>query len=177
MWITLVLIALFLATDQVTKFLAETLIKEFRTIEAIPHVLDLTLVYNKGAAWGFLSNNTWILVIISILGSILLGWYAYKNDWKKKKILSLGVTMAFAGCVGNLIDRFMSVIPSLAKIRPGVVDMISFEPLNALSRLFTGYDFPVFNVADAFLVVGVILISIDIIFFEEKRNKENENSN
>lgn len=177
MLITLILIAIFIASDQVTKYLAETFIEEFHTIEAIPHVLDLTLIYNKGAAWGFLSNSTWILVIISFIGTIFLGWYAYKNDWKTKKTLSLGVTMALAGCIGNLIDRFMSVIPGLDNIRPGVVDMISFEPLNAISRAFSGSDFPVFNVADAFLVVGVILISIDIIFFEEKRNKKDENSN
>ena len=177
MWITLILIVVFLLSDQVTKYLAETLINEFQTIEAIPYVLDLTLVYNKGAAWGFLSNNTWVLVIISFIGMIALGWFAYQNDWKTKKIYSLGITMAFAGCVGNLIDRFMSIVPALAKIRPGVVDMISLEPLNALSRLFSGSDFPVFNVADSFLVVGVILISIDIIFFEEKRNKKNEVSN
>ena len=46
--------------------------------------------------------------------------------------------------------------------------MISFEPLNAISELFTGSSFPVFNVADSFLVVGVILISIDILFFKYK---------
>lgn len=177
MIITLILIVVFLLTDQVSKYLAETLINQFQTIEVIPYVLDLTLVYNKGAAWGFLSDSTWVLVIISIIGSVFLGWYSFQNNWKTKKILSLGVTLSFAGCVGNLIDRFMAVVPGLKEIRPGVVDMISFEPLNAISTLLTGNDFPVFNIADSFLVIGVILISIDMLFFEEKRKKENEISN
>jgi signal peptidase II len=108
---------------------------------------------------------------------LFLGWYSYKNNWKTQKTLSLGVTLAFAGCVGNLIDRLISIIPPLAEGREGVVDMISLEPLNALSRLISGSDFPVFNLADSFLVVGVILIAIDMLFFEEKRKKNNEISN
>lgn len=177
MWITTILVLILLLADQVSKYLAQILINEFETIHAIPYVLDLTLVYNKGAAWGFMSNNTWVLVIISFIGMFFLGWYSFKNDWKNLKTLSLGVTLAFAGCVGNLIDRLISIIPPLAEGREGVVDMISLEPLNAISRLFSGSDFPVFNLADSFLVAGVILIAIDMLFFEEKRKQNNEISN
>ena len=177
MLITTILIIIFLLTDQVSKYLTQILIEEFDTIHAIPYFLDLTHIYNKGAAWGFMSDNTWVLVIISFIGMFVLGYFAYQNDWKTKKTLSLGITMAFAGCVGNLIDRLFSVIPALSNGRPGVVDMISFEPLNALARVFTNQDFPVFNIADSFLVIGVILIAIDMIFFEEKRKKLNEVSN
>ena len=177
MWITVLLILVLLLSDQVTKYLAQILISEFQVIEVIPNFLNLTLIYNKGAAWGFLSDNTIVLVIISFIGMFILGWFAYKNDWKKLKTLSLGVTLAFAGCVGNLIDRLFSVIPSLASSREGVVDMIILKPLDFISNLISGYDFPIFNLADVYLVIGVILISIDFIILEEKRKKKNEVSN
>ncbi|MBO5711494.1 MAG: signal peptidase II, partial [Acholeplasmatales bacterium] len=139
-------------------------------IEAIPNILTLTKVYKKGAAWSFMEDSTWVLVIISFIGMFILGYFSYKNDWKNKKLLSTGVTMAFAGCVGNLIDRLISITP-LSDGRPGVVDMISFEPFNAISQAISGSDFPVFNIADICLVVGMILIAVDILILDTIRGK------
>ena len=87
------------------------------------------------------------------------------------------MTLLFAGCVGNLYDRAISIIPYLKDGRPGVVDMISFEPLNAISRLISGNDFPTFNLADAFLVVGIILWAIYLIFFTDSNGKRKEKKN
>ena len=68
-----------------------------------------------------------------------------------------------------MIDRFFTVF----KLRDGVVDMIILRPLDSLWQAITGSGFPIFNLADVFLVIGVILLAIDILFLEERRNKKN----
>ena len=74
-------------------------------------------------------------------------------------------------------NTLISVIPYLKDGRPGVVDMISFEPLNAISRWISGNNFPTFNLADAFLVIGIILWAIYLIFFTDSNGKRKEKKN
>lgn len=61
---------------------------------------------------------------------------------------------------------FASFFP---EYRPGVVDMIIFTPLDTLWEKIIGSSFPIFNVADVCLVIGVIFLVIDILFFQERR--------
>lgn len=167
MLITLSILSFVILADQGTKYLAEIFIKEGRTIELIPNLLTATKVYNKGAAWSSFSNATWFLVIISLVTTFVLIYFLLKNDWKKKKCYSLAITLMLAGTFGNLIDRFVSVV--YPKGREGVVDMIIFEPLNSLWEFLTESSFPIFNIADVALVVGVVFLAIDILFFQDKR--------
>ena len=76
--------------------------------------------------------------------------------------------MLLAGTFGNMIDRFLTVFG----MRKGVVDMIILNPLDELWSFIFNSSFPIFNVADVFLVVGVVLLAFDILFLEEKRNKK-----
>ena len=167
MLITCLLFFIFCFLDQLTKFLAQK--NAWNNFVAIPGVLRLECEYNKGMAWSLLSDSTWFLVIISALATIILGFLAMKNDWKKAKLNAIGLTLALAGCFSNLIDRTITVIPSLNEARPGVVDMIVLIPLDNLWKALFNSHFPVFNVADAFLVVGLLLFAIDEIFLKEKR--------
>lgn len=169
MWITCLILFILFMLDQISKYLAQVF--QPSNVVAIPHFVTLDLNYNRGMAWGMLENNTWILVIISLIASIVLGYICTKNDWKKNKFLSFSITMTLAGCLGNLFDRLISVIPNLEEGRPGVVDMISFEPLNVISNWISKGDFPIFNLADAFLVCGLIIYAVDLLFFVEKRKK------
>ena len=168
MVITLILLTLFLLADIVSKYFAEIMIAKNDLVNAIPNVLELTLTYNKGAAWGMFDNNTLPLAILSLVASIVIIFFVVKNDWKIKKLYSLSTCMLLAGTFGNMIDRFMTVF----NIREGVVDMIILTPLDSLWYALFKSSFPIFNVADAFLVVGVVLLAIDILFLEEKRNKK-----
>ena len=168
MLITCIIFVALYIIDQLTKYWAMDLVG---TKEVIPNFLSLELTYNKGAAWGMMEDNTPILVLISIIVSIILGYFCIKNDWKKHKFMSFSLTMALAGCVGNLYDRFISITP-LSEGRECVVDMIVFEPLNVISRAITGSNFPIFNVADVYLVLGLIFFAIDYLFFYEKRVKK-----
>lgn len=167
MWLTLLLLGGLLFIDQLTKYLSELLIIKGNQVTLIPHILDATLTYNTGAAWSFLSDHTWILTVISLIASIVLIYFLIKNDWKKKKCYSIAITLMLAGTFGNFIDRFFSVI----NLREGVVDMIIFTPLDNLWNLITKSSFPIFNFADMCLVIGIVFLAIDIIFFQEKRAK------
>lgn len=164
MAITALIFAILVVLDQLSKyFMAQDMTK---TATLIPNVLYVEGSYNKGAAFGLGSNGEliWLWVIISFVASILLFFVAYKNDWRHGKFGAIGVTMALAGAVGNLIDRFFAMIG----IREGVVDMISFKWFDAFLGLFGGGR-NIFNVADVLLVVGLIMLAIDYLFFYERR--------
>ena len=176
MWITLLIFTILYIIDQVSKLLTEHFLMFEEVNEFIPNFLHFTKTYNTGAAWSMFEDNTIILVLISLVGTIVLGYFCTKNDWKKAKFPSFCLTMALAGCVGNFFDRLISVIPSLSDSRPGVVDMIVFKPFDWLCEALN-LGTTVFNVADAFLVVGLILYAIDLIFFHERRIKKNAEAN
>ena len=168
MAITLILLAVFLLADIFTKYFAEVLIAKNDIVTAIPGVLDLTLTYNTGAAWSLFDDNTLFLAILSLVASIVIIVFIMKNDWKTKKIYSLSTCMLLAGTFGNMIDRFLTVFD----LRDGVVDMIILNPLDSLWSAIFKSRFPIFNVADVLLVLGVILLAIDILFLEDKREKK-----
>ena len=137
----------------------------------IPNFIRICYVENTGMAFSMLSDSTWLLVLISLVASIALGYIVYKySNWVKNKILSFSLAFMFGGCVGNLIDRFLTLIGA----RGGVIDMIEiwFGSFHAIGG-------STFNVADAFLVVGCILLIIHIIIIEpireHKKNKEEGN--
>lgn len=165
MWITLSCLAFLLFADQLTKYLCERFLSYVEVIKVIPNFLDITLVYNKGAAFSFMSNSTWLLALISLVASGFLVYFITKNNWKRKKCYSIAITLMLAGTFGNFIDRAFSVF----KFREGVVDMIIFAPLDFIWERIFNSSFAIFNLADTYLVIGVILLAIDIMFFQEKR--------
>ncbi len=161
-WLTYLIIAILIIIDQVTKVVVLTNLKIQGTeIPVIGNFFAITLVFNKGAAWGIGDSYTIILALISLVAGLVAIWYAGKNDFSKKKLYSISLCLIVAGAFGNLIDRTLTVF----KVLDGVIDFLSFN--------FGSYEFPVFNVADMCLVIGVILLVIDIIFLEERR-KNNE---
>ena len=101
--------------------------------ESLFPIFSLTYIQNSGAAWGILSNNTNLLIVISVPIIAMLGWLMLKV----KKDSDGGLNFIIAGALGNLVDR----------IRIGyVVDMLRLDFLN----------FPVFNIADVMLTFGVL---------------------
>lgn len=168
---TIIIFVILYLLDQLSKYLVEIFIPEGEVVVVIDNFLSLTKTYNTGAAWSMFNDNTIILVLISLVGTIALAFFCTKNDWKREKFASVTLTMALAGCVGNFFDRLISVIPNLNEHREGVVDMIIFKPFDWLCEAFN-LGTTVFNVADAFLVVGLLLFAVDLIFFSEKRKKK-----
>jgi signal peptidase II len=124
------------------------------SIEIIPKTLSFTYVLNDGAAFGILSNQRFFFLIATVLICVV-GFIVLLRFPKKHILLKLSSAFILGGALGNLVDR--SVI--------GVVrDFIDLR----LIETVTGYSFPVFNVADIFVVVGTILLAIYILFIHDK---------
>lgn len=157
-WVTILL----LVVDQVTKIAAFngnwniTLIKNF---------LYLRTVRNTGAAWSILTGKMGLLAAISAVVGILLIVYRVINRKKLNSLKKGLIAVILAGTWGNFIDR---AFYKLLLGSEGVVDFISFE--------FWGYEFPVFNVADICVTVGIISYAV-LVFVEDylKSKKEKQN--
>ena len=120
----------------------------------IPKVLSFTYVLNDGAAFGILSNQRLFFLLmtaaICAIGIIILMRLPQKHI-----LLKLSSGFIFGGALGNLVDRVIV----------GVVrDFIDATIVETI----TGYSFPVFNVADIFVVVGTALLAIYILFYHDK---------
>lgn len=141
MIVIVVIISLLL--DIGSKFLVSRIfiLNESKTI--IDNFLNITYVRNTGAAWSILDNNTWMVTVISLLIIIGIIYYVYRNR-VSKKILKIGYGLILGGAIGNFIDRI---------VYGYVIDFIDID--------IFGWNYPIFNLADMFIVGGVILVMID----------------
>ena len=143
-----VIISLLLtAIDQLTKFFVESnLYNESRPV--IENVFHFTYLQNSGAAWGFLSENNWLLLILTPIILIVIIVYLHKNQSTPIELIS--GAMIVGGAIGNYIDRLF---------RGYVVDFLDFRV------------WPIFNLADVFIVIGCGLFLISLF-----RNGEDKNT-
>ena len=158
------LIVLIVGIDQVSKFLAVKYLSPAHQVEVqvIKNFFYFRLTYNTGAAWSFLAGKTGLLMAFSLVAAIIMIVFRIirgKMFNTNHKIIS---ALIIGGTVGNLIDRFLTVITKLT----GVVDFISFD--------FGTYSFPIFNIADMMLVIGVIYLLILILVTPDKDKKAEE---
>lgn len=137
--------------DQVTKVIAENNLVFGVRESIIDGFFYFTLVYNRGAAWSILAGNRWFLVSVSTIATIGFIIYYFKRINNSKHILLLALSLIIGGTFGNLIDR---------ALYGQVIDFLDF--------IIIGYNFPVFNFADTFLVVGMGLLIIAI-YYEDKK--------
>lgn len=160
-----IFILLFLS-DLLTKiFMYNALIdKKGMSFVAIPYLFDMTLVFNNGAAWNMLSDQRWLLATISVVGFLLFFYVFIFLFTKLKRADKIGVILAAAGSVGNLIDR-MGFSFNAGIYKNGVIDFIQFH-------FWKG--FPVFNLADTFLVLGVILLVISNVIYLIKQSGKSQ---
>ncbi|GMQ59862.1 signal peptidase II [Vallitalea sediminicola] len=139
-------VLLLIALDQLTKYLTVVNISEGTYIPILNDIFGLTYVKNPGAAFGMLQEQIWLFIIFTTI--ILIGiFYFYNKIPKSKKYYPIRFTMILfiAGAIGNFADRIRLKY---------VVDMLYFKLI----------DFPVFNMADCYVVVGAILLIALMIF-------------
>ena len=146
--------ALLVGLDQWSKYLTVQNISLGETKEFIPGFLSLTHLRNTGAAWSLLEGKMIFFYVITVIVSVVIIYLLIKN-YKKSIWYSVGLSFVLAGAIGNFIDRVLLGY---------VVDMLQTDFMN----------FPIFNVADSTLVVGVICIFIYLIL-DEKAAKEGKN--
>lgn len=126
------------------------------SITVIENFLYITSHRNRGAAWGILQGQMWFFYIITVVVIVGIVYYMAKYA-KGKNLLGLSLGLLLGGAIGNFIDRLF---------RKEVVDFVD-------TYIF-GYDFPIFNVADSALVIGVALLMIQMFREEREAKKEKE---
>ena len=132
---------LFFIIDLISKLLISNLLELGKSIKLINNFFYITHVRNLGAAWSILEDQRILLLIVSVLVLFLINKFMNKEELNKMESLSYG--MIIGGIIGNLFDRI---------VYGYVIDFIDF-------RIF-GYNYPVFNLADTFIVIGIIIMVI-----------------
>lgn len=152
MWLVLWIVAATIIIDQLTKFLVVKYMTIGQSISIIDHFLYITSHRNEGAAWGILQGKMLFFYVVTliVIGVVIL--WIRRLDVKKEKLLVIALSLILGGAIGNFIDRVMY---------RHVVDFIN-------TYIF-GYDFPIFNIADSALCIGVFLMAVDA-FLDVKRD-------
>ena len=154
MWLVLSIVAITLVIDQLTKFLVVNYMTIGQSISVIDNFLYITSHRNEGAAWGILQGKmTFFYIVTLVVIGVVILWIR-RLDMKKEKLLIIALSLILGGALGNFIDRVMY---------QHVVDFIN-------TYIF-GYDFPIFNIADSALCIGVFLMGIDAIL-DVRRQKQ-----
>lgn len=131
-----------LLIDQIVKLLIKTNINLNEEISIIPNFFSIQYLKNTGAAFSILENQTILLAITSIICISVIIYYLKKEE-NLTTAMYLSFGLVLGGILGNLIDRI---------VYQGVIDFLSFQIFN--------YNFPVFNIADIGITIGVLLLII-----------------
>jgi len=140
-----------IGVDQFTKWLVVKNMDLYEQIIIIENFFSLTSHRNSGAAWGILQGQMvffYIVTVIVIIGVI----YFMQTLGKENKLFALALSLILGGAIGNFIDRLL---------HQEVVDFFDF--------VIFGYDFPIFNIADSSLVVGVGIVILATILDEKNK--------
>lgn len=148
--------AILILMDQISKYIIVKTMNIGESIPVIGEVLQITSHRNYGAAWGMLQNQMIFFYIITIIVLIALIYFYYKEA-ADNLLMQCGLMLIFAGAIGNFIDRLF---------RGNVVDFIDTKIIN--------YDFPIFNVADSCLTIGVFILLYELLF-NQKEEKSHGN--
>jgi len=151
--IMLIGILVLVGLDQLTKVLITETIVYGERISVIPSFFYITQHHNPGAAWGILEGEFVFFVFVTIFALGLFTYLSFDMDFKHKKFYSIGLTLLIAGTIGNFIDRIVFNY---------VIDFLDFY-------IFS-YNFPIFNVADMALTIGVTMFAIDLLILDRKRD-------
>ena len=157
MIIPIILAVVLFIADQATKYMALTRLKPVWSVTFIDGFMDFTFVENRGAAFGILDGKVWLLLIMAaVICVVIIAAMLKMPDTKEYKWLKWSLMLILAGAVGNVADRLF---------RGYVIDF--FE--------FTFIKWPVFNMADIYVVIGTIAMAI-LVLFVIKDDKDVKNS-
>lgn len=144
MFIAIILVAIMLGIDQLTKYLAVQYLEPIGSFGVIPGVFHLTYVENSGAAFGIMQNQRLFFLITTVAVVIIMAGVLMKFR-KNGKWFVMSLLFLIGGGLGNFIDRFRIHY---------VVDFFELRIIH----------FAVFNMADVFVCCGAIMLFIYILF-------------
>ncbi len=152
--ISAIIVIVLVILDQITKWQALTKLKPIKNTVVIKGFLDFTFVENRGAAFGILSGKRvfFILLTVVVAAGIIYSFYKLPKT-REYNWLKCGLVLVLSGAIGNVIDR---------AVRGYVVDFLEV----------TFIKWPVFNLADIYVVVGacfILFLSLFVIKEEEKK--------
>jgi len=137
---------LIVVIDQLTKIVVDGSFRYGERLSVIPGLFDLTLLYNRGAAFSFLANHDgwqrWFFTIIGFGATALIVWLLSRHG--NQRLFATAITLILGGAVGNVIDRM---------VHGHVVDFLLFH--------YERWFFPAFNIADMAITMGAILLIVD----------------
>ena len=147
-----------LALDQTTKiWAATTLAAKGGSVPLIDGVFHLTYTQNRGAAFGMLQNAYIFLIIVTVLALLAMIYFLVTERKRISVWMRIAVALIFTGAAGNFIDRLL-----LHYVR----DFFDFTLIN----------FAIFNVADACISVGAVLLVVSVLFFDGKKLFDEKNT-
>jgi signal peptidase II len=142
----LLLIVSVIVADQLTKIAVGLKFSYGERLEIVRGFFDLTLVYNKGAAFSFLSTGSgwqrWFFTGIGIVAAIFIIFMLSRHA--SQKLFSAALSLIAGGALGNVSDRL---------IHGHVIDFLLFYHRD--------WSFPAFNLADSAITVGAVLLVLD----------------
>ena len=146
-----------IALDQLSKYWVINNIGLTDSLTVIPKVIDFVYVKNTGAAFSFLADKTYGIVLLSFISVAFCVAVVYFMIKRKpsSKLLTISLALMLSGAFGNVIDRIF---------RGYVVDFIET----------TFIKFPVFNIADIAITCGAALVIIYVLFFEKSKNADEQ---
>jgi len=120
----------------------------YESIPIIDGWIHITSSRNRGAAFGILQNQRWFFIVLTLVVILFIVYYIYKM-YQTHKLFSFALALILGGAIGNLIDRIST---------GSVIDFLDVTIIN----------YPIFNIADSSIVIGVILMIWELFFTKEK---------
>jgi signal peptidase II len=143
-----IIVIAILSLDQITKLLATKKLLLSHPLPVIKGIFNLTLIYNRGAAFGILKNQIPLLIVTSLLAIILI--FSNLKDNKQSRLYRIALGLILAGALGNLIDRLFFGY---------VIDFLDF-------RIW-----PIFNIADSVITIGAILLGWSVLILKNSPSR------
>ena len=154
MYVYYVISLVIIAIDQLTKWVIVKTMALGESITVIENFFYLTSHRNSGAAWGILQGKMLFFYIVTVI--VIIGVIYYMQKYARNDILlAVALALILGGAIGNFIDRIF---------HQEVVDFFHFYIFN--------YSFPIFNIADSALSIGVVLVIIATILDERKKGNK-----
>ena len=151
MLIIFILACFLILLDQLSKNFIVNHFSLGESKEVIANFFSISSHRNRGAAWGILQDSRLFFLVVTIIFVAILTYYLLKQKDSLSVFDKVTFALTYGGALGNFIDRLT---------RHEVVDFLDF-------RIF-GYDFPIFNLADCFICVGVLFLLYKIYKEDEK---------
>ncbi|WP_027108453.1 signal peptidase II [Lacticigenium naphthae] len=152
MFVYFLLALAIVVTDQISKIYTVATLDLHEVYTIIPDILSFTYIQNDGAAWSILEGQMIFFYLITSIVIITLVYYLVKH-YKESQLFSIALAFLLGGAIGNFIDRILYQY---------VIDMIRVDFIS----------FPIFNIADSALTIGVGLMIIHLIIDEIQERRK-----